>query len=270
MILCIVLMFLDTQTERLATTKSFLSNMLSPIIFAANIPNQLGSAVSFQFQNREDYQSRIDELERENFLMRSRVQRLTALEAENSRLRTLMQSSADVVQNVIIAEIISVNFDPYRHQITLNRGSKDGVYPGQSLLADDGIVGQVEKTFRNYSIAVLITDPSHTVPVQVNRSGLRALLKGKGKFKTLDLDTVPNYEDIKVGDLLVTSGLGGRFPRGYPVATVLSVDFNPASPFARITAKPTTLLDRMREVLLVVDEQDKELGSSLIGPFKTP
>lgn len=270
LVFSILLMVFDRTTDYLDRAKSMLNTAVYPILSVAASPGEVSEAISAQFQSQEAMQEELARLLRENFLLKTQNQRLTSLEAENNRLRSLMKSSSNVPQSVIIAEIMSVAFDPYRHVITLNRGQVDGVHAGQSLIADKGIVGQVDAAYRNHATAVLISDPSHTVPVQIDRNGIRALLKGRGRFQSLLVDTVQNYDDVKVGDELITSGLGGRFPRGYPIATVTSVEFNPASPFAHIVAEPTVKLDRLREVLLVVSEQETALGDALVGPFKTP
>ena len=146
---------------------------------------------------------------------------------------------------------MSVNLDPYKHQIVINKGELNQTYPGQPLLDADGVMGQVVHVGPYTSTAVLITDTSHAIPVQVNRNGLRTIALGSGTINRLELPYLPNNSDILVGDLLITSGLGGRFPPGYPVATVSTIEQDPGQAFARITATPMAKLDRSREVLLV-------------------
>ena len=168
---------------------------------------------------------------------------------EQARLRELLDSSFEVGEKVLVAELMSVNLDPYKHQIVINKGELHHIYRGQPLLDADGVMGQVVHVGPYTSTAVLITDTSHATPVQVNRNGLRTIALGSGTINRLELPYLPNNSDILVGDLLITSGLGGRFPPGYPVAMVTDIQQDPGQAFARITATPKAKLDRSREVL---------------------
>jgi rod shape-determining protein MreC len=144
-----------------------------------------------------------------------------------------------------------VDMDPYSRRIVLNKGTRDGVEQGQSLIDANGIMGQVVHAGTFSSSALLITDPSHALPVQLERSGLRAVALGTGPENLLRLSHVPNSSDVRIGDTLVTSGLGGRFPSGYPVGTVVDVERDSGRPFATIMVEPVAELERNREVLLV-------------------
>jgi rod shape-determining protein MreC len=165
-----------------------------------------------------------------------------------------------------VAELLTVDLDPSRHQILLNKGSRHGVRVGQPLLDGRGIVGQIIHANVLSSTAILITDPNHALPVQDNRNGLRALATGTGHFRELEILYVRNNEDVRVGDLFITSGLGGRFPPGYPVARVTKVEFDPTRSFAHIVAEPTAQLDRSREVLLITGEPKPEDTLAAPGP----
>ena len=176
---------------------------------------------------------------------------IESLEIENIRLRELLDSSFEVGEKVLVAELMSVNLDPYKHQIVINKGELHHIYRGQPLLDADGVMGQVVHVGPYTSTAVLITDTSHATPVQVNRNGLRTIALGSGTLNRLDLPYLSNNADVVPGDLLVTSGLGGRFPPGYPVATVTRIDRSPDEPFSNVQAEPRAHLDRSREVLLV-------------------
>ena len=178
-------------------------------------------------------------------------ERLTALEAENARLRALLDARTRVRDEVRVAEIMAVDANPYEHNLVIDIGSRDGVYDGQSIVDADGVVGQVIKTGVMTAQAVLISDTDHALPVEVNRNGLRTIAVGTGEIDQLDLPFLPNNADIRAGDLLVTSGLGGAFPSGYPVAVVNSVTRIPQEPFADVTATPSAALDQVREVMLI-------------------
>ncbi|MDS4068577.1 MAG: rod shape-determining protein MreC, partial [Candidatus Competibacter sp.] len=164
------------------------------------------------------------------------------------------------------AELLAVDFDPYRHHILLNRGRQHGVYVGQPVLDQHGVIGQIIRADPFSSTAILITDPNHALPIQINRTGVRTLALGTGKFQELELPHIPNNEDVVIGDLLVTSGLGGRFPRGYPVGMVTKVEFDPGSPFAHIVARPIAQLDRIREVMLLESEPAATAGAAVTRP----
>ena len=184
-------------------------------------------------------------------LLEARVQQMAALRAENVRLRALLNSSAVVQDDVLVAELIGISPDPARHLVILNKGSADGVYKGQPLIDAEGLMGQVVEVATNSARVLLITDATHAIPVQVNRNGIRAIAEGVGRLDSLELRHVASTEDIEVGDLLVSSGLGGRFPVGYPVAIVTEVLRDPGQAFARVKAMPNAALNRSRHVLLV-------------------
>jgi rod shape-determining protein MreC len=174
-----------------------------------------------------------------------------ALENENIRLRGLLESSFKLGEQVLVAELLSVNLVPYEHVMVVNKGSRFGVHEKQAVLDANGIVGQVIRSLPLSSEVMLITDPNHAIPVQVNRNGLRTIAIGDGQANRLNLPFLPNNADILPGDLLVTSGLGGTFPQGYPVAVVDSFTAQPNKPFANISATPKAKLDRIRELLVV-------------------
>ena len=162
---------------------------------------------------------------------------------------------------MLIAQILAVDLDPFSRRIVINKGTQDGVGVGQSLIDSNGIMGQIVTAGPVSSNALLITDPSHAMPVQVNRNGLRSVAVGTGTVNLLELTHIPNNADIRVGDLLVTSGLGGRFPSGYPVGRIVSVERDSGQPFARVNLTPSARLARNREVLLVWSPAINIIGS---------
>jgi len=200
---------------------------------------------------RRRLQEENDSLRTQQFMQKAQLLKLAALEAENIRLRELLDSSFEVGEKRLIAELMSVNLDPYKHQIVINKGELDDIYAGQPLLDAKGVMGQIVHTGPYTSTVVLITDPSHAIPVQVNRNGLRSIALGSGTINRLELPYIPNNADIQPGDLLITSGLGGRFPPGYPVAVVDTVQHDPGRTFSQVVATPLANLNRSREVLLV-------------------
>ena len=196
------------------------------------------------------------ELHMSSRTLKRKLQQLGALAAENVRLRQLLNSAKIISDRVLVAELISVSPDPLIHSVTLNKGSADGVYAGQPLLDAHGLMGQVTEVGEFQSRALLITDATHALPVQVNRNGVRAIIEGVGDLYRLDLRHLANTVDIREGDLLVSSGLGQRFPVGYPVAEVVSVERDPGQPFAQVQVRPKAQLNRSRHVLLVFSETE--------------
>ncbi len=182
--------------------------------------------------------------------------KMAALTAENARLRQLLNSAAYVEDRVVIAELTGVAPDPVRHRVVIDKGASAGVRVGQAVIDAHGLVGQVVEVSRFFSRVLLITDQTHAVPVQVNRNGVRAIAEGGGRIDQLELANVAATTDIRVGDLLVTSGLGGRFPAGYPVAQVHEVVEDPGEPFLTVRARPTARLDQSRHLLLIFNESD--------------
>jgi rod shape-determining protein MreC len=182
---------------------------------------------------------------------RVQLQKLDILEKENIRLRELLSATPKLGEKVLISEIIKVDVDPFRQLIVINKGSNEGIYLGQAIIDAEGVMGQITHVNALSSMAMLITDASHALPVQIDRTGLRAVAFGTGKIDFLDLRHIPHNADIREGDKLITSGLGGRFPANYPVAIITHVDRPPGESFATVRAEPLALLDRSREVLLL-------------------
>lgn len=222
-----------------------------PIQYTAHLPQQLASWSVNTAVSRDTLLAENERLEREVLLLQRRIQQLAELNAENVRLKALLRSSDLVDERVIIAEIIGIDSDPFRHEVVINKGSTQGLFKGQAVLDAAGLMGQVSSVGLATSRVLLISDMSHGIPVHVARNGVRAIAVGAGTLDTLRLIHVPATADIVAGDLLVSSGLGGRFPKGYPVGTVTHVELNPGRPFARVDAAPAAHLDRSRHVLLV-------------------
>lgn len=224
--------------------------LLQPLRWATNLPGNL-TAASGDLKNYRALLTENAQLKESLFKAQARLLQLNALEAENRRIRQLMTSSSALDQKVLIAEIIATSQAPYRHQITLNKGAADGVYFGQAIVDAYGVMGQVIRVNPSAAIALLITDPSHGIPVEVNRTGLQTIARGGGDGRVLSLPFLPGNADVKVGDLLVSSGLGGRFPAGYPVGEIFDVRRTTGEHFMEASAYPSARLDQGRQTLLV-------------------
>lgn len=250
-ILSLVLMVLDHRQGHLERFRDALSVAIYPIQLIVDTPFRAWHWLTEGSASRNELKLEIGRLRAERLLTNARLQRLNALEAENQRLRDLLEARSRVRDEIRVAQIMAVDANPYRHSLVIDSGSNDGVYDGQAIVDADGVVGQVIRTAPTTAQAILISDPSHALPVEVNRNGLRTIANGTGEFDRLDLPFLPNNADIQPGDLLVTSGLGGAFPSGYPVAVVASVNRIPQEPFADVTAVPTSALNQVREVMLI-------------------
>lgn len=256
-ILCaasLILMTLDHRLHLLGEVRAGLSLAVYPLQYIVDLTARAGNWAGESLSGRHALLDQNTGLREQNLLLKGRLQKFAALETENKRLRDLLQSSLQIRERLLVAELLQVDMDPFRHQILLNKGSRDGVKAGQPLLDADGVMGQVLHAGPLTSTAVLITDPSHALPVQINRNGLRALAVGTGSFNRLDIPYITKNADVRVGDLLVTSGLGESFPPSYPVATIVAVEDQPGLSFARVSAVPVAHIERSREVLLVVTE----------------
>lgn len=247
----IILMVLDHRQNHLGAVRQAIGAAVYPLQVIVDAPFRLWEWVRDGTADRNQLQLELSRLQVERLLTNARLQRMTALEAENARLRDLLEARAQVRDEVRIAEIMAVDANPYRHNIVIDIGEREGAYDGQSIVDVTGVIGQIIETGLTTSQAMLISDPSHSLPVEVNRNGLRTIANGTGEFGRLVLPFVTNNADIRPGDLLVTSGLGGAFPAGYPVAVVDTVNRIPQEPFADVTATPAAALDQVREVMLI-------------------
>ncbi|MBP0602860.1 MULTISPECIES: rod shape-determining protein MreC [Aeromonas] len=249
----------DSRFGVFAHARVYLSSLVSPLQYIANAPGTLLDTMSTQVQTRADLIEQTKQQEQQLFTLRSRLLKMDQLEHENQRLRELLGSPVHKESRKMVAELLSVDSDPFSHQVLINKGALDGVYNGQPVINDQGVVGQVLHVGSTTSRVLLITDSSHGIPVRVLRNDLRAIASGSGELDKLELRNLPRNTDVQVGDLLVTSGLGGRFPEGYPVATVTRSDYVEGKPFAQIEAKPLVALDRLRYLLLLWTDKKPEV-----------
>ncbi|MBK6509775.1 MAG: rod shape-determining protein MreC [Haliea sp.] len=250
-VIVVGLIVADLHYNKLQAARAMLDTLASPIFWIANLPTRLGEWSTTHIQSTSQLLEENERLRRENLVLQGRSQQMASLQGENVRLRKLLNSSALLRDDVLVAELVGVSPDPERLQLVLNKGERDGVFVGQPLIDADGLMGQIVEVSSGTSRALLITDVTHSVPVQVNRNGVRAIAEGTGELGSLEVRHVSSTTDIQKGDLLVTSGLGGRFPEGYPVAVVTEVERDLGEPFARVLAVPSAALDRTRHVLLV-------------------
>lgn len=250
-VLAIALMVVDARISTLQPLRSYMSLILTPIYYVADLPVRLWDTAYQQVSSRADLLAENERLRAEALLIQRKLQKLATLTEQNVRLRELLNSSSLVDERVLVAELVGVDPNPYTQRVLINKGERDGVFLGQPVLDATGLMGQVVEVTPFNARVLLITDSSHSLPVQVNRNGLRAIASGAGNNEWLELRFVGDTADIRVDDILVSSGLGQRFPAGYPVGRVLSVEQDPAQPFADVKVAPTAQLNRSRYMLLV-------------------
>ena len=255
--LSVALMLVDHRTQQLERLRNILLTAVYPIMFISTIPQEVIRGITGSMETSDNLQTDNESLRQENLLLRSRLEKLHSLEADNRRLKRLLGQSDQIAEHVLLAELVEVSLEPYTQKISLNKGSSDDVYVGQPVINGDGVIGQVVHTSQFQSTVTLLTDPGSAIPVMVMRNGLRGVLFGTGVRNKLAMPYLTADADIRIGDLLISSGMGGRFPTGYPVATVTEVRQEQSDEFLTINTLPVTQLDHGREVLLIWPETTK-------------
>lgn len=244
-------MVMDKRTAGVQRVRDALAMPLAPLQYIVSLPLQLIDTLGNMVSTHDALIKENLDLKSEQLLLRAQVQRLLAIESENNQLKALMRSSTQVRGKVLISQLLAVDSDPFVNQIVLDKGSKDGVYVGQPVLDATGIMGQVIQVNPLNSRVLLINDTHSGISVQDTRTGMRAIAVGDNYTRQMRLANVPQTADIRVGDLLVTSGLSERYPEGYPVGEVISVVKDPGLQFATILVQAAAHLERSRQVLLV-------------------
>lgn len=254
-ILSIAIMVVDHRFNHLEVVRSNISLAISPLRYLVSLPATAGNWLGDWFTSHSELLEENETLRDESRILSARLQKFEILAEENARLRSLLGSSRKIADDVIVAELLSVDQNPYRQLIEINKGSSDGVEIGHAVIDDFGVMGQVIHVNPQSATTILISDPEHAIPVQFVRSGTRSVAFGRGSTHQLELRYLPATADIMVGDELVTSGLGGRFPPNYPVATVTTINEDRIRGFVTVTAEPRARLDSSREVLVIKPRQ---------------
>ena len=250
-------MFLDMRFSQVDQVRQALSYIVSPVQSLVSMPSDLVRWSSETFAERDELLASNRTLRSQLLILQQKAQRLAVLEAENERLRQLLNATSRLQSSFLTAELVSVDPDPFSIQVIVNRGAQDGAYVGQAVLDADGLFGLVVQVDSFTSRVALVADVNLAVPIYVNRNGMRSVVVGTGDLGSLEMEFVPDTADIQIGDILVTSGLAGRFPEGYPVAEVIAIEHDPGEPFAHIRAKPLAKLGRSRSLIMVF-QQDQD------------
>jgi rod shape-determining protein MreC len=250
-LLALGLIIYDKRVDHLGKIRRALSFVAYPVQLAVASPFEGWHWFRESVSTRDTLRADRARLEADLRVAQFRLQRYEALEAESQRLRALRENTAGVADRFIIGDIMDVDLDAFRERVLVDKGASQGVFVGQAVLDSGGVFGQVARIEQYTSEVILVSDPTHAIPVQINRTGLRTVAVGTGDTSRLKLPYLPTSADVQVGDLLVTSGLGGGFPVGYPVGTVSRVRRDPAQSLAEVDIRPAAALDRSRELMLV-------------------
>ncbi len=249
--LSLVLMAVDSRLQYLASVRQNMQVILYPLQLLAITPSRTYREVSDYLSTHVYLVDENKRLTKEALNQAVKLQKLNALELENAHLRQLLQADQSAAQTTISAEIMYVSRDLFTKKIIVNRGARHHVVAGQAVVDEAGVIGQVTRIYPLSSEVTLITEKSLSIPVQVERNGLRVIAFGHGRDNTLDLPYLPTNVDIKEGDKLVTSGIDGIYPTGLTVATIAKIELTPGSPFAHIVCIPAGGVEKHKQVLLL-------------------
>jgi rod shape-determining protein MreC len=266
-LLALGLIIVDKRYDHLGRIRRVLSVVAYPVQIAVASPFEGWDWFRESVSSRATLRADKAKLESELRLAQFRLQRYEALEAESQRLRALRDSTAGVTDRFVIGDVMDVDLDAFRARVLVDKGAQDGVFVGQAVLDAGGVFGQVARVGQLTAEVILVSDPTHAIPVQINRNGVRTIAVGTGDTGRLKLPYLPTSADVIAGDLLVTSGLGGGFPAGYPVGTVAEIKRDPAQSLADVDIKPAAALDRSRELMFVWLKPPPAASSA---PAKTP
>ncbi|RLA47229.1 MAG: rod shape-determining protein MreC [Gammaproteobacteria bacterium] len=250
-IFALLLIILDSFTSWLKPAHNWLENASWPFYWVTDIPVRFKEWSDDSLTGRSELAAEKERLATEVLVYQGQLQRMAELTAENLRLRNLLNATELLSDNVLVTQLIGVSPDPLSHLISINRGVDDQVFIGQPVIDSYGLMGQVIEVFDSHSRVLLITDSRHALPVKVARNGLRAIAEGIGNYHQITLRHISPTQDIVVGDNLVSSGLGGRFPEGYPVGTVTELKQDAGKNFVEVIIEPAAKVDRSRHLLLV-------------------
>ena len=257
----IVLVSVDFKTQFLKPTRAVLAYVLSPISLVASIPSRFFGQVDSFLENEPEIENAYEHLRTEYVKLKADMIRRDAVERENAELRELLDVTIASEIKMQIAKAVDIDLDPYQHRVLVNKGALQGIYIGQPVLDDEGIIGQVSEVFRGSSVVTLITDPSHSIPVRIQRSGRHILAEGSGDLTSLRIPFLNKNVDITTGDILETSGLGGRFPAGYPVAVIEDIQSIEGEPFLSIKANPIAAVESLSFLIFMTFVQNKRLDN---------
>lgn len=269
--LALMLVLLVADAQRMAPAaamRTAVYSLFEPVFMVIAWPGKLWDELSDSLRFGSQLRADNERLRQQNLMLSANVQKLSYLASDNARLRGLMQAAQRLESKVLVAEVIGIDPDPSRHVLLINQGARDGLYLGQPVLDARGVLGRVVQLGQHTARLMLVSDRQHSVPVRINRNGMRAILSGTGDAADLRLQYVPVKSDIKRGDLLVTSGLGQDFPAGYPVGRVTEIRHRGGEQFLEISASPIAALDRSRYVLALFERPQAFAPATVDQPLR--
>ncbi len=244
-------MFVDNYQNHLQGMRTAIGTLVTPIVYLAEIPQEFFSWGGESLVTRSQLRQENQRLSDESNILKAQLQKYIALQAENARLRNLLGTENETLERRLLAEIIQIDNDPFSLEFIINKGSLNDVYIGQTVIDANGVVGQVVSINLTTARVLMLSDASHAIPVRVARNNIRAIAGGSGQINLLFLKNVTDTTDIRVGDALISSGLGQKFPIGYPVGIVTKVEHDPGKAYAIIAAKPAAKLEKLSSILLI-------------------
>lgn len=253
-----LLIFIDHRLQAMQPVRLFLNSLVTPVQYLAILPEQILDGFSDNLKTQDELRQQNQQLRQQLLELQGQLQQFQFISNENKRLRELLGSEERIPNRRMVAEVIAVASEPFSQQLVINKGTLNGVYEGQPVLDNRGIIGQVQDVGSNTARILLISDQSHAIPLRSERNDTRVLAQGTGDIGRLQLMFVPHSTTLKEGDLLVSSGLGGVFPEGYPVARITEIIRDESLPFAQVNADPVAPLDRVRNVLLLWRNDDEQ------------
>lgn len=259
----IALMVVDRRGDYLGRLRQGAGLVAEPIYRLVAMPSEFARGAREAVADRSALSEQNAQLSRQLMLAQTQLRRVAAVQEQNQRLQELLAVQKSLGLSVQLAKVINVDFGAYnRHFLMLDVGSENGVGVGQAVIDAHGVMGQVTEVLPHSCTVMLITSAAHAIPVRVERTGVRTIARGGGTLDTLELPMIPVSADVKVGDKLVTSGLGGRFPADFPVGVIRAISNDATGMFAAAKATPDALLDRSSEVLVLHELADP------VGPPK--
>lgn len=249
-VLSIAIMIVDHRSKLLNSVRTATSFINIPFEYVVQTPALFRENLNRYYPDDSLYQQ-LEELKEKQVVLESRLQRYDSLIEENNRLSKLLSASRRASDDVLLTSVVDVGREPFGHKIVVNRGVESGVYLGQAAISPEGVLGQVSDTGFKRSVITLITDPSHGLPVQIQRNGLRTIISGSGRADTIEVPYLASQSDVQQGDLLVTSGMGGRFPVGYRVGEIVDIVKDANEAFLTIRATTSAKINFTKEVLLL-------------------
>lgn len=253
-IVSVLVLAAEATTRLLEPARGMLGTVVSPVYLVAEAPYAIGRSLEDVFATRDGLLADNRRLERRVLELTQLSQHVRSLRAENERLRSLLGSRSRLRGDVLVSEIVAVVPRATTHQVVIDKGTSDGVRVGHAVIDAQGLFGQIVEVHAGTSRVLLISDASHAVPVRVVRNDVRAIAAGTGAVHELLLEAVPVSADVREGDALVSSGLGGRFPAGYPVGEVTATDNDTSGAFKRVSVVPSAELDRSGHVLVLLED----------------